>query len=54
MKETNRVPRASWQTYLAILGPGIAVAATGVGAGDMFAASVSGGRYGFAVVWAAG
>ena len=52
MKEANRVPR-SWQTYLAILGPGIAVAATGVGAGDMVAASVSGARYGFAVVWAA-
>ena len=39
--------------HLAFLGPGIAIAATGVGAGDMVAAAVSGSRYGFAVVWAA-
>ncbi|RMF64869.1 MAG: divalent metal cation transporter [Calditrichaeota bacterium] len=38
---------------LTLLGPGIAVAATGVGAGDMVAAAVSGSKYGFAVVWAA-
>lgn len=39
--------------YLSVLGPGIAIAATGVGAGDMVAAAVSGSRFGFAVVWAA-
>jgi Mn2+/Fe2+ NRAMP family transporter len=38
---------------LAVIGPGIAIAATGVGAGDMVAAAVSGARYGFAVIWAA-
>jgi Mn2+/Fe2+ NRAMP family transporter len=37
---------------LRIIGPGIAVAATGVGAGDMVAATVSGARYGLAVAWA--
>lgn len=39
--------------YLSLLGPGIAVAATGVGAGDMVAAAVVGSKYGLAVVWAA-
>jgi Mn2+/Fe2+ NRAMP family transporter len=41
-----------WQA-LAVLGPGLAIAATGVGAGDMVAAAVSGSKFGFAVVWAA-
>jgi Mn2+/Fe2+ NRAMP family transporter len=36
-----------------VLGPGLAVAATGVGAGDLIAASVAGSTYGFALVWAA-
>jgi len=39
--------------YLKIIGPGIAVAATGVGAGDMIAAAVSGARYGYAILWSA-
>ncbi len=34
------------------LGPGILVAATGVGAGDLIAAAVAGQRYGVAVLWA--
>lgn len=38
---------------LAILGPGLAVAATGVGAGDVVAAAVSGAEYGVAILWAA-
>ena len=38
---------------VAMLGPGLAIAATGVGAGDMVAAAVAGSRYGLAVVWAA-
>ena len=44
---------ANWKRYVSALGPGIAIAATGVGAGDLVAAGVSGSRYGFAVVWAA-
>lgn len=34
------------------LGPGLLVAATGVGAGDLIAAAVAGQRYGLAVLWA--
>lgn len=44
--------RSFWQT-LGILGPGIAVAATGIGAGDVVAAAVSGARFGAVVLWAA-
>ncbi len=53
METQRRPPPSNWRTYLMILGPGIAIAATGVGAGDMVAATVSGARYGFAIVWAA-
>jgi Mn2+/Fe2+ NRAMP family transporter len=35
------------------LGPGIVIAATGLGAGDLIAASVAGAKYGVAIVWAA-
>ena len=35
------------------LGPGIVIAATGLGAGDLIAASVAGAEYGTAVLWAA-
>ncbi len=38
--------------YLKLLGPGFAVAATGVGAGDLVAASVAGARYGTIILWA--
>lgn len=38
---------------LGVLGPGLAVAATGVGAGDIVAAAVSGAEFGVAVAWAA-
>ena len=36
-----------------MIGPGVAIAATGVGAGDMVAAAFAGSRFGYAVVWAA-
>lgn len=39
--------------FLKKLGPGIVVAATGIGAGDMIAASVSGAKYGIVIIWAA-
>ncbi|MGW8310389.1 MAG: Nramp family divalent metal transporter [Thiogranum sp.] len=35
------------------LGPGIVIAATGLGAGDLIAAALAGARYGTAVLWAA-
>ncbi len=34
------------------VGPGIVVAATGIGAGDMIAASVGGSSYGYTIIWA--
>ncbi len=39
--------------YLKMLGPGIAMAATGVGAGDLVAASKAGADWGYALIWAA-
>lgn len=35
------------------IGPGLVIAATGLGAGDLIAASVAGARYGTAVLWVA-
>ena len=35
-----------------IVGPGLVVAATGVGAADMVATLVAGSRYGYALLWA--
>ena len=40
-------------SFLQKMGPGIVVAATGVGAGDMIAASVAGAKYGTIILWAA-
>lgn len=37
---------------LKYIGPGLAVAATGIGAGDLVSASVAGAKYGVAVLWA--
>jgi len=39
--------------WLAIIAPGILVAATGVGAGDLLTASMAGSRVGLAILWAA-
>jgi Mn2+/Fe2+ NRAMP family transporter len=39
--------------FLRSLGPGIVVAATGVGAGDLVSASVAGAKYGVVILWAA-
>ncbi|MBO0609218.1 Nramp family divalent metal transporter [Myceligenerans salitolerans] len=36
-----------------IIGPGIVVAATGIGAGDLVATMVAGSQYGYALLWAA-
>jgi len=35
------------------IGPGLVIAATGVGAGDLIAAAVAGARYGTTILWAA-
>lgn len=41
-----------WQA-LRQVGPGLVIAATGLGAGDIVAGSAAGSRFGYAVVWAA-
>jgi Mn2+/Fe2+ NRAMP family transporter len=45
-------PGGIWPS-LRLVGPGLVMAATGVGAGDLVAAAVAGSRYGYAVLWAA-
>ncbi len=45
--------RRSLFEMLTVLGPGFAVAATGVGAGDVVAAAVSGAQFGTVILWAA-
>ena len=42
-------PRNRWS----LIGPGIVVAATGVGAGDLVATLIAGSRFGYALLWAA-
>lgn len=39
--------------FLRDIGPGLVIAATGLGAGDIIAASVAGAKYGSALLWAA-
>ncbi|WP_460960110.1 Nramp family divalent metal transporter [Parasphingorhabdus pacifica] len=41
-----------WRARLKQIGPGIIVAATGVGAGDLVATMAAGSRYGYALFWA--
>jgi Mn2+/Fe2+ NRAMP family transporter len=43
---------ASPQRRWSIVGPGIVVAATGVGAGDLVATLIAGSRFGYALLWA--
>ena len=38
---------------ISLIGPGIVVAATGVGAGDLVATLIAGSRFGYALLWAA-
>jgi len=45
-KATRRAP------FLAVMGPGMLIAATGVGAGDLAAAGFAGSKLGLAVLWA--
>lgn len=52
MQKDNRVivqERTRWR----IVGPGLVVAATGIGAGDLVATMVAGSRFGYALLWAA-
>lgn len=49
--EATHIPRPSARWKL--IGPGIVVAATGVGAGDLVATLIAGSRFGYALLWAA-
>ena len=46
----NKKQRSSW---CSVIGPGILVAATGVGAGDLLTASMAGSKVGLGILWAA-
>ncbi|MFE9768062.1 Nramp family divalent metal transporter [Streptomyces sp. NPDC005808] len=46
---TSRPRKSSWK----YIGPGIVVAATGVGAGDLVATLVAGSNFGYTLLWAA-
>lgn len=43
----------SWKSGFKYLGPGIVIAATGVGAGDLIAASVGGAKFSTIILWSA-
>ncbi|NBE56556.1 Nramp family divalent metal transporter [Streptomyces boluensis] len=45
----TQMRRASWRQ----IGPGIVVAATGVGAGDLVATLIAGSKFGYTLLWAA-
>jgi len=49
MTDMPNTPKARWS----LIGPGIVVAATGVGAGDLVATLIAGSRFGYALLWAA-
>lgn len=53
MNETNATTSPPTRNRWRQLGPGIVVAATGVGAGDLVATLIAGSRYGYALLWAA-
>lgn len=46
----DQAPRKSSWRYI---GPGIVVAATGVGAGDLVATLIAGSNFGYTLLWAA-
>ena len=48
----TRVTKTKTPSFIAIIGPGILVAATGVGAGDLATATFTGAKLGTAIMWA--
>jgi len=50
---TSSEPNAALKKRWTLIGPGIVVAATGVGAGDLVATLIAGSRFGYALLWAA-
>jgi len=52
MSEPETQPQTAPARW-SLIGPGIVVAATGVGAGDLVATLIAGSRFGYALLWAA-
>jgi len=50
-KSGPRVPESFWQ-HIRSLGPGLVVALTWLGAGDLVDSAVAGGNYGYTLMWA--
>jgi Mn2+/Fe2+ NRAMP family transporter len=48
---TETSPTGRFRGFLGTIGPGLAIAATGVGAGDLLAAMLAGADFGTALVW---
>jgi len=51
-RQAHQNPRSRLPVLLALVGPGVLVAATGVGAGDLATGALAGNRLGLAVLWA--
>lgn len=51
MSDAQRIP-ADAEPRWSLVGPGLVVAATGVGAADLIATTVAGSKYGYALLWA--
>ncbi len=49
---TESAPPSGWSRWK-LIGPGIVVAVTGVGAGDLVATLIAGSRFGYTLLWAA-
>ena len=47
----NGVSTPGSLSFLKLAGPGLVVAATGIGSGDVVAATVGGARYGVILLW---
>ena len=43
---------STWRSRLRLMGPGLVVAATGVGAGDMVSSLTAGTQFGTVLIWA--
>ncbi|HET9949400.1 MAG TPA: Nramp family divalent metal transporter [Longimicrobiales bacterium] len=50
--EAVPVPRARSASFLRLAGPGLVMAATGIGSGDVVASTVAGANYGVVLLWA--
>ena len=52
MPNSSPSPAAPSSSFLKLAGPGLVVAATGIGSGDVVSATVGGARYGVVLLWA--